>query len=113
MALQGGAEFMHRHAFKMSLQSGRAEEYRRRHDAIWPELASLLRKAGVRNYSIFLDPETNVLFAYLERTDDHTMDDLPGHPVMQRWWDYMKDIMAANPDGSPASALLHEMFHLR
>jgi L-rhamnose mutarotase len=73
---------------------------------------ALIREKGVRNYSIHLDPETNVLFAYLERSDDHGMDDLTKHPVMQRWWAYMKDIMAANPDGSPVTAPLIEVFHL-
>jgi L-rhamnose mutarotase len=103
---------MQRHAFKMLLNPGRADEYRRRHDAIWPELKALLKETGVRNYSIHLDPQTHVLFAYLELADGHRMDDLPDHPVMRRWWDFMKDIMAANPDGSPVTAPLVEMFHL-
>jgi L-rhamnose mutarotase len=103
---------MQRYAFKMVLNPGQANEYRRRHDAIWPELTSLLGEMGVRNYSIFLDAETNTLFAYLERADDHRMDELPDHPVMRRWWDFMKDLMAANPDGSPVTAPLAEVFHL-
>ena len=73
---------------------------------------SLLGETGIRNYSIFLDAETNALFAYLERADDHRMDELPDHPVMRRWWDFMKDLMAANPDGSPVTAPLAEVFHL-
>jgi L-rhamnose mutarotase len=103
---------MPRYAFKMFLNPGEAHEYRRRHDAIWPELKALIGEAGVRNYSIHLDPDTNTLFAYLERADTHRMDDLTKHPVMQRWWAYMKDIMAANPDGSPVTAPLIEMFHM-
>ena len=103
---------MQRYAFKMLINPGEAHEYRRRHDAIWPELKTLLSEAGIRNYSIHLDPDTNVLFGYLERSDDHSMNDLPKHPVMQRWWAHMKDIMAFNPDGSPASVPLVEMFHL-
>ena len=103
---------MQRHAFKMFLNPGQAEEYRRRHDAIWPELKALLQEKGVRNYSIHLDAETNILFAYLERNDDHGMDELPSHPVMKRWWAYMKHIMAANPDGSPVAVPLDELFHL-
>ncbi len=103
---------MPRHAFKMSLHPGQAAEYKRRHDAIWPELKALLQEAGVSNYSIHFDPETNLLFGYLERPDAHGMDDLPAHPVMRRWWAHMRDIMAANPDGSPVSAPLIEMFHL-
>src|SRR3974390_2056111 len=103
---------MQRYAFKMFLNPGGAQETRRRHDAIWPELKALLAAKGVRNYSIFLDYDTNTLFAYLERPERHRMDDLPLHPVMQRWWAHMKDIMAANPDGSPVTAPLVEMFHL-
>ena len=103
---------MQRYAFKMFLNPGCADEYKRRHEAIWPELCTLLKQAGIANYSIHLDPETNALFAYLERRADHRMDDLPRHEVMRRWWDHMKDIMAANPDGSPVSAPLVEMFHL-
>ena len=103
---------MQRYTFKMFLNPGEAREYRRRHEAIWPELEALIREKGVRNYSIHLDPETNVLFAYLERREDHRMADLTKDPVMRRWWEFMKDIMAANPDGSPVSAPLVEMFHM-
>jgi L-rhamnose mutarotase len=103
---------MQRYAFKMFLNPGKADEYRRRHDAIWPELRALMREKGVRNYSIYLDAENGLLFAYLERAEDHAMNDLPLHPVMRRWWDFMKDIMAANPDGSPMAADLIEVFHL-
>ena len=52
-------------AFRMRLLPGHADEYRRRHDAIWPELAVLLREAGVVDYRIFLDEETQALFAVL------------------------------------------------
>ncbi|WP_419759016.1 L-rhamnose mutarotase [Acidisoma sp.] len=99
-------------AFRMVLNPGQAEEYRRRHDDIWPELVTLLHEAGVSDYSIFLDRETNALFAVLKRTDDHTMDALPSHGVMQRWWAFMGDIMATNADGSPAVVPLQPVFHL-
>lgn len=103
---------MQRHAFKMRLNPGAEAEYIRRHDAIWPELAALLRASGISNYSIHLDRETHTLFGYLERSDDHTMDDLPNHPVMKRWWAFMGDIMETNPDGSPVAIPLAETFHL-
>jgi L-rhamnose mutarotase len=103
---------MQRHAFKMFLDSGCAAEYRERHDEIWPELVALLKQAGVSNYSIHLDAETDILFAYLERRDDHAMEALAADPVMRRWWDHMKDIMRANPDGSPVAVPLEEMFFL-
>ena len=101
-----------RYAFKMFLNPRCADEYRQRHDALWPELAKLLREAGIANYSIYLDEETSILFAYLERDADHRMAALADHPVMRRWWDHMKDIMRANADGSPVAIPLVEMFHL-
>lgn len=103
---------MQRYAFRMMLNPGMAGEYRRRHDAIWPELAALLRQAGVRDYSIHLDPETNALFGILTRPDDHGMDDLPAHPVMQRWWAHMADIMQTRDDNEPVAVPLVPMFHL-
>ncbi len=103
---------MQRHAFKMRLNPGMEAEYTRRHDEIWPDLVQLLKDAGISNYSIHLDAETTTLFGYLERRDDHTMDDLPNHPVMKRWWAYMGDIMATNPDGSPVAIPLAETFYL-
>lgn len=103
---------MQRHAFKMRLNPGMEAEYTRRHDEIWPDLVQLLKDTGISNYSIHLDRDTNTLFGYLERRDDHTMDDLPNHPVMKRWWAYMGDIMATNPDGSPVAIPLAETFHM-
>jgi L-rhamnose mutarotase len=93
---------MQKHAFKMRLNPGMAEEHRRRHDAIWPELMALLKDAGVSNYSIHLDPETGTLFAVPWRRDDHRMDDMPAHPVMQRWWAHLSNIMAATQTARPS-----------
>ena len=101
-----------RFAFKMRLNPGQEAEYRRRHDAIWPELSVLLRESGISNYSIHLDRETLMLFGYLERRSDHAMEALPQHPVMKRWWAHMADIMATNPDGSPVAMPLEEVFYL-
>jgi L-rhamnose mutarotase len=103
---------MEKYAFRMQLNPGMEAEYRRRHDAIWPELAALLKEAGIRDYSIHLDPQTGILFATLWRTEDHAMAYLPAHPVMQRWWAHMADVMATNPDGSPMVTPLIPMFHL-
>lgn len=99
-------------AFRMFLNPGCVAEYKKRHDEIWPELVDLLKTAGVSDYSIFLDEEHHVLFAVLRRTQGHTMDALPSHPVMQRWWAHMADIMRANPDGSPVVEALPCLFHL-
>ncbi len=103
---------MTRLAFKMQLIKGNEEEYQRRHESIWPELASLLNVVGIADYSIFLDEDTGELFGYLLSSDPVKMDDLPKHPVMKKWWDHMKDIMDVNPDNSPVSIPLREVFHL-
>lgn len=103
---------MEKIAFTMRLKPGQAAEYERRHDAIWPELVELLRTAGIRDYSIFLDDSTGTLFAVLWREDRHRMDRLPDEPVMRRWWSHMADIMETNPDESPATMPLRRVFHL-
>ena len=103
---------MEKYAFKMRLNPGRAGEYRRRHDEIWPELSALLKEAGVSDYSIYLDEETNILFAVLRRRDGHTMADLPSHPVMQKWWAHMADIMETKPDNEPVATPLLPVFHM-
>ena len=101
-----------RYAFRMVLKPGMEAEYERRHDAIWPELAELLRGAGVSDYAIWLDPDTGHLFGILTRPDDHGMDDLPSHPVMRRWWEHMAPLMETNPDDSPVAVPLRRVFHL-
>ncbi len=99
-------------AFRMNLFPGQAEEYKRRHDAIWPELAALLKQAGVSDYSIWLDEATHHLFGVLKRTEDHGMDRLPLEPVVRRWWDMMADIMETEADHTPVQVPLQKMFHL-
>ncbi|WP_159593614.1 L-rhamnose mutarotase [Chelativorans xinjiangense] len=99
-------------AFRMNLNPGQAAEYKRRHDEIWPELAALLREAGVSDYSIWLDEETHHLFAILTRADDHEMDALPANEIVRRWWDHMADIMETLPDNEPVQVPLRKMFHL-
>ena len=103
---------MKRNAFAMRLKPGCAGEYKKRHDAIWPELKAELRKAGISNYSIYLDEKTNILFAYQVLADDATDQDLPQKEIVKKWWNMMKDIMDTNPDESPVSDPLIEMFHM-
>jgi len=96
----------------MRLHKGFEEEYHRRHETIWPELQSLLHDTGIREYSIFLEEQTQTLFAVLRTDDPKQLDRLPEHPVMQRWWAYMQDIMESNPDNSPVTTPLKEVFYL-
>lgn len=102
---------MYRNAFKMKLKAGFEAEYKKRHDQIWPELADELTRAGISDYSIFLDEQTLTLFAVQKLTDDNSADALPQTEIVKKWWAYMADIMDTNPDHSPVCKSLREVFH--
>lgn len=103
---------MQRLAFKMHLKTGHAAAYRERHDALWPELHQLLKEAGVSEYSIFIDEETDTLFAFQKVSGEGGSQDLASHPIVQKWWAFMADIMETNVDNSPVSVPLREVFYL-
>lgn len=103
---------MRRSAFKMKLKPGFEQQYKKRHDEIWPELSAELTKAGVRDYSIYLDEETLTLFAFQKLTSDNTAHELPQKAIVRKWWDYMKDIMEYNENDEPVAAELKEVFHM-
>jgi L-rhamnose 1-epimerase len=103
---------MKREAFKMFLKPGFEEEYEKRHNAIWPELRQLLSDNGVYDYSIFWDKDTNILFACQKIKGEESSQDLGTNPIVQKWWDYMADIMEVNPDNSPVSIPLTEVFYM-
>src|SRR5215469_6688411 len=99
---------MIRKAFVMEVNAGSEAEYERRHNPIWPELEAVLKEHGVRDYSIFLHPGTRQLFAYAVIEDEACWNAIAQSPVCRRWWAHMKELMPANPDGSPKSLPLTE-----
>ncbi|HTF19724.1 MAG TPA: L-rhamnose mutarotase [Chryseolinea sp.] len=99
-------------AFRMKLKPGKKEEYRKRHAEIWPELQQLLSDAGVHEYSIFLDENSNSLFAFQKLRSGGGSQALGENPIVQRWWKHMADIMDTNPDFSPISVALEEVFYM-
>ena len=103
---------MRRKAFEMKLKTNVEGEYNRRHDEIWPEMARELSLAGIYDYTIFLDRETRMLFAFQKLHDPNTAAELPNKDVVKRWWDYMEGLMETNPDGSPVTTSLAHIFHL-
>ncbi len=103
---------MNRLAFKMHLNKGQKEEYIKRHNEIWPELKILLKEAGVSEYSIFLDEETNTLFAFQKVSGDGGSQDLGQTETVKKWWKFMADIMVTNPDNSPLTTKLEEVFYM-
>lgn len=103
---------MKRIAFKMELKPGFEKEYEKRHREIWPELKKILEDSGVYDYSIFWDKDTNILFAVQKVKGEGGSQDLGKNPVVQKWWAYMADIMTTNPDNSPVSIELQEVFYM-
>jgi L-rhamnose mutarotase len=99
-------------AFKMKLLPGFEKEYKKRHDQIWPELSSLLSEKGIYDYSIFLDEETHILFAFQKIKEGADLTGLQEEPILKKWWDYMADIMETNPNNSPVEKPLKKVFHL-
>ncbi|WP_205499787.1 L-rhamnose mutarotase [Rufibacter psychrotolerans] len=102
---------MPRFAFTMKLKPGQAAEYQKRHAALWPEVKQLLQEAGIREYAIFLDEASHTLFA-VQKQQGASSQDLGHSPIVQKWWAYMADIMETNPDNSPVSVPLKEVFYL-
>ena len=96
----------------MKVNPDAREEYERRHRPVWAELEAVLKNHGVSNYSIFLERETNQLFAYVEIESEERWAKIAETDECRRWWDFMKDVMPANADNSPVSVELNEVFHL-
>ena len=100
-------------AFKMKLNKGQKEAYTKRHNDLWPELKELLKEAGVSEYSIFFDEETSTLFAFQKVSGNGGSQDLSENEIVKKWWNFMVDIMEVNPDNSPVSIPLEEVFYLK
>jgi L-rhamnose mutarotase len=103
---------MIRKGFKMKLYENMAEEYKKRHDNLWPEMVKMIHEYGGKNYSIFLDEESNTLFGYLEIEDMSLWDKTAETEICKKWWKYMADVMETNADNSPIAVDFVEMFHL-
>lgn len=103
---------MIRKTFKMFLNPGMEAEYKKRHNELWPEMREMIRAYGGHNYTIALDPDTNILFGYIEIEDEARWAEAADTPINRKWWDFMASVMATNPDNSPVSKDLRELFHL-
>lgn len=104
---------MIRKAFIMKLFDNCYQEYKKRHDEIWPEMVNMLKEYGACNYSIYHDPNSNSLFAHLEIEEEEKWSKGAETQICQEWWDYMKDVMETNNDNSPVTISLQEVFFLK
>lgn len=96
----------------MFLKPGCEKEYEKRQNEIWPELKVLLKNSGVSDYTIYWDKDTNILFAHQTVLEGSGSQDLGTSEIVKKWWKYMADIMETNPDNSPISIPLQEVFYL-
>lgn len=103
---------MIRKASIMFVNKDSYEEYKKRHDEIWPEMVKELKAHGAHNYSIFLDKETGKLFAYLEIESEEKWKQMGETEICRKWWEYMEPLMKTNPDNSPVSVELSEVFYM-
>ncbi|MBL4676034.1 MAG: L-rhamnose mutarotase [Mucilaginibacter sp.] len=97
--------------FKMQLKQGYEAEYRKRHDEIWPELVTLLKQNGIKDYHIYFDKETHTLIA-VQYVDEQAVTDLSQYPLMRKWWDHMAELMEVNAEGAPVVVILGEVFSM-
>lgn len=103
---------MQKKAFLMRLNPDVAAEYEHRHNPIPAELSAELRKHGVGSYSIFLDAECLLLFAYLEFESEERLAEIARTDACQRWWRFMAPLMHTNPDASPVQTPCRQVFDL-
>ena len=103
---------MVRKGFKMKLYPGMEKEYEKRHNELWQEMKDMIHEYGGRNYTIFLDKETLVLYGYIEVEDLEKWDKSADTAINRKWWDFMADIMETNADNSPVCVDLQDVFHL-
>tara|TARA_B110000263_G_scaffold10946_1_gene9309 strand:- start:1808 stop:2128 length:321 start_codon:yes stop_codon:yes gene_type:complete len=104
---------MIRRSFRLTLKEGKIEEYKKRHDAIWPELSSALTSLGISNYSIYYDSKDNTLIEYMELTDENRFDELEEMDIVKKWNNYMQDLLItkSSTDTSAVEDELREVFH--
>ena len=98
--------------FKMKLYKGMEKEYEKRHNELWPEMKEMIHQYGGKNYTIFLDEETLVLYGYIEIESEELWAKSADTEICRKWWHFMADIMETNPDESPVSIDLKNVFHL-
>ena len=102
-----------RYAWKATVKDGQLEEYRRRHNNIWPEMKELLKSAGIRNYTIW--NTGNELFGYYEceKGVDFAARTQAESEIVDRWNEYMKDVMTMELDPETgAQPKLTQVFYL-
>ncbi|WMT51145.1 MAG: L-rhamnose mutarotase [Ferroplasma sp.] len=99
-----------RYSFHLIIRDEMKDEYIKRHNNVWPELLKLLKEAGVRNYSIFMDGAD--IFGYWECEDlSRTLDIINCSEINRKWQDFMSDVIITAPESRTRDTVT-EVFHL-
>ncbi len=98
---------------RMRLLSNDYAEYKQRHQQVYPELEQKFKAAGVSEYTIWFDDELCALFAYVKLDNITEWNMIPESEICQKWWQFMADIMEANPDNSPVSKELIKVYEYK
>lgn len=104
---------MRRVCFQLQVRPERIEEYRRRHDPIWVDMAEALDASGWHNYSLFLRPD-GLLIGYFETDSlEQAQAAMAGTEVNARWQAEMSEFFL-ELEGAPDTGFLElvEIFHL-
>ena len=91
----------------LKLKPGCEQEYKKRHDELWPEMADAMHKAGV---SMAIYRHENLLFIFATATDQQSWDELDRDPVTPRWDKYMSDVLEDDEHGKTFIKNLQQVF---
>ncbi|CAN5567496.1 L-rhamnose mutarotase [soil metagenome] len=103
---------MERVCFVLEIAPGTEQEYRQRHDDIWPEMAQAIRDSGISNMTGFrrgtdvyyyaeCEPDVATAFRRLGETDVNT-----------RWGESFEGVITRITDESGNLQYAAEVFHL-
>jgi L-rhamnose mutarotase len=105
------AEDIETYAFALHLRPGKAAEYEKRHDELWPDMRAMLLSVGILHYEIWLHEPSNHLFAHVIRRKSHRMHEIPDIPIARKWRQFMADVLEQR-DGFPIREDLRRVFLL-
>ena len=106
---------MKRVGFILKVRQDRLEEYKKHHEAVWPDMLEALKRQGWNNYSLFLRDD-GLLFGYFEAANDFksSLDGMNGEGINAKWQDFMAPFFENLGGGHPDKGMLElqEIFHL-
>ncbi len=105
---------MEKYAWKAKIIEGKQEEYKKRHNEIWPEMVKVLKDAGISNYTIWMSGDEVFGYYECEKGVEYAAEVQKNSPIVDKWNEYMKDVMIMEMDPvTGAQPLLKKVFELK